>query len=119
MTDQDRIRLAEARGWTRYPDESDHNFDKWMPPDFGDHYDERDAVLIGGLPDPFTDANDDYQVLVWVRETWQPNSIYNSRAKRFVHLLAEPGGYQIGDYARAALSVIQRPEEAGKVLGDE
>ena len=76
MTDQEqaRIRLAKAMG-----------------------YHELELT-----PDPFTDANDDYAVLEWMRR---------SDDKRFT-VGHGPYGYQctyqIGDYARAALKVLEQ-----------
>ena len=62
--------------------------------------------------DPFTDANDDYAVLEWMRD--------DSRCMefpRYVGALSDvmdkrlaashAANYQIGDYARAALKVLE------------
>ncbi len=58
--------------------------------------------------DPFTDANDDYAVLEWMREKHHENAVASA--------LLLPGDghgfsamkqrYYVGDYARAALQVI-------------
>ena len=48
--------------------------------------------------DPFTDANDDYAVLEWMRK--------NYGASLFGKHLKFCSWYQIGDYAKAALKVI-------------
>jgi len=113
MTDQDRIRLAEAMGWRK-------GDVLWISSTLR-------PLPLGGyeqrsLPDPEHDANDDYAVLAWIR-----NGLSLQRWNAFKDALdnlptdgsAYSWSYQIGDYARAALSVIQRPEEAGKVLGDK
>ena len=50
--------------------------------------------------DPFTDANDDYAVLEWMRE-------HNSKEKfDALNDLSLMRYYKIGDYARAALRII-------------
>ena len=47
------------------------------------------------LPDPFTDANDDYAVLDWMREqAIDTSSVFYQQCV---------GDYQVGDIARAAL----------------
>lgn len=87
----DRIRLAEAMEWHKNPDSG-----SWVNRiNFPDvkyaHYEHE-------LPDPFTDANDDYAVLEWIRKDGlMPMSMYE---KQQFH-------YQIGDYARAALKAIE------------
>ena len=64
--------------------------------------------------DPFTDANDDYAVLEWMRN--------NVDAREWTHVLSDDfrGGmmcnYQIGDYARAALKVIKKEQDASSDL---
>ena len=81
-----------------------------------------------GVPenfDPFTDANDDYAVLEWMRETWKPlqngwpsanDTDDQLRWFWFKSVLCGLDGeskyngmtdYQIGDYARAALKVLE------------
>ena len=55
--------------------------------------------------DPFTDANDDYAVLEWMRKeaTWTVGDMTD----KFCDQLEWPcWEYQIGDYARAALKVL-------------
>ncbi len=55
---------------------------------------------------PFTDANDDYAVLEWMR---QKTEFHKPTEDRFsIHqYLPTAWNYQIGDYARAALRVIE------------
>ena len=101
---ESRIKLAEAMGWVSQPNEPNGE-PVWLSPDGEDPY------YLYELPDPYTDANDDYSVLVWMREhhKWQEfkpalgklreESIY-WRNSQFTWM------YQIGDYARAALKVI-------------
>ena len=77
--DGDRIRIAKALG--RDPD---LKMEDWGP------------------FDPFTDANDDYAVLEWIRQqhfvTYFTAYLENEYTQ----------DYKIGDYARAALKVIER-----------
>ncbi len=69
MIDQDRIRLAEAMGI---------------------HLLDRTNFY------PFSDANDDYAVLEWMRR--ERKISYRNIGQSYC--------YQIGDYARSALKVI-------------
>ena len=92
---KDRIKLAEAMGWKRIK-LLGHSVvyqrgEVELP--------HKDACIRYSLPDPFTDANDDYAVLGWMREGG-PNEAMD-------HLLFwHAQDYQIGDYARAALKVL-------------
>ena len=54
-----------------------------------------------GWFDPFTDANDDYLVLEWMRETESVYCAYDEIEHEWSL------DYQIGEYARAALKVIE------------
>jgi hypothetical protein len=93
----DRIRLAEAM-------ELDLTIE-WQ--DAAGHWHESERQF-----DPFTDANDDYACLEWMRihcgvepdYAWaEKQSMWNE----FSCELDDGGGaYQIGDYARAALKVL-------------
>ena len=111
----DRIKLAEAMGW-RW-EEGDGLPIKsvdggWQMPGHpaGAWFDLK-------CPDPFTDANDDYAVSIWMR-----SHIFSKR-NQFIKALAVvlqdivdskdkcawPDAafyYKVGDYARAALKVI-------------
>ncbi len=68
------------------------------------------ALAMGVEPysfNPYENANDDYAVLEWMRNTW-------SKDKQNDWLLANLKlgkddflRYQIGDYARAALKVLE------------
>ena len=49
--------------------------------------------------DPFTDANDDYAVLEWMRENL-------TITQRYKFLDENVQNYRIGDYARAALKAL-------------
>ena len=57
MSDKDGIKLAKIMGWTTVS--CDH---LWVSPDINQMSPQIDP------PDPFTNANDDYAVLEWVRE---------------------------------------------------
>jgi len=84
MTD-DRIKLAEAMGWKRL------NKTEWLDPDGIRH------TNFGF--NPFTDANDDYAVLEWMRKNeTMPMSLCGKLAFH----------YKVGDYARAALKVLEQ-----------
>lgn len=84
----DRIRLAEAMGWRKRNEAflwrlgSDHRKDP---------------------PDPFTDANDDYAVLEWMRENYENWTDYCDTLFSLQMYCEE---YHIGNYARAALKVL-------------
>ncbi len=100
----DRIKLAEAMG---RPYKS---------------HDGTTAPNVFQYFDPFTDANDDYAVLEWMRSR-QPNKLASpivimsvcewvetwKEWDAFYNALPEclADDYEIGDYARAALKVIE------------
>lgn len=107
----DRIKLAEAMGWTPL----DHKLiGWWMPPgvELDDHLFMINRKDEAHLPDPFTDANDDYVVLEWMRKfraqdmSDYPDGGYLIWA-RFCEQFGVFGNYKIGDYARAALKVLE------------
>jgi len=93
----DRIRLCEAMGWERNLAGDWHNIPQGKLP--RPHFD---------LPDPFTDANADYAVLEWMRKRKEDLSIqqWGFQWTKFARLLPDASWYRIGDYARAALKVI-------------
>ena len=91
MTDQEkRIKLALAMGWVN---EGGGGRVWWHPTD------SRSRCFPNHLPDPLTDANDDYAVLEWML-VGTPDS---SHGRIY---LGNKWDYKIGDYARAALKVI-------------
>ena len=102
----DRIKLAEAMGWKRNGhDFGDNTWTKdnvvaFAPGSRRDHYDE--------IPDPFTDANDDYAVLEWMRDP-EGDGKFHYNWSHFCEILEEDMTYNhtIGDFARAALGVIE------------
>ena len=115
-----RIKLAEAMGWE--PSHTDTSR-VWIGPDtkrgeYGDYFDFDD------LPDPLTDANDDYAVLEWARENLSPRKFVKfsenianlliglEKKKPFDALcISLTTEYKIGDYARAAVLVLDRQEQ--------
>ena len=94
----DRIKLAEAMGWKHEQMRENLRRACWhLPP-------AEDWRYSAALPDPYTDANDDYAVLEWMRKEnnkpWQFELSQLDGRKRY------KWDYQIGDYARAALKVL-------------
>ena len=94
----DRIKLAEAMGWEWKPYPEDTMGELTSP--------RGQVVYCTGaqrkyhIPDPFTDANDDYAVLEWMRRQGRSGwKVYMEDLPMF--------NYQIGDYARAALKVLE------------
>ena len=88
----DRIRLAEAIGWKLRNIAKDDRFPmlRWIRPD---------GQIVVDF-NPFTDANDDYAVLEWMRES--ENFVLQ---KRFFELLDQFHGlhqYKIGLFASMA-----------------
>ena len=61
------------------------------------------------LFDPLTDANDDYAVLEWMRAEVRREGISWLNGCGLLSLAAH--NYQIGDYARAALKVLENRDE--------
>ena len=70
--------------------------------------------------DPFTDANDDYAVLEWMRSfnTYEYLLEHDDRWVDFIVAIdasdngeGHKANYQIGDYARACLKVIATEQE--------
>ena len=117
MTDKDRIRLAEAMGWKRIPRILDPNESPMVartgePEIITEWQDPKDKRMWGYLPfNPFTNANDDYAVLEWMRtEMLMHDAGCTFDGFKFIlHGLNNEKrhvDYQIGDYARAALKVI-------------
>jgi hypothetical protein len=103
---EDRIRLSEAMGWTYLglvALDGDGSPRLWKHPSD----DLRQNRLQDDLPDPFTDANDDYAVLEFMRALVKADYDNNCELwENFHPELPHITDYQIGDYARAALKVI-------------
>ena len=87
---EDRIKLADAMG-----------VEYWRSEVYGD------AI---GVPDPFTDANDDYAVLEYYRNMSKNNIDRVRFMDKLFYTNTSMGrcmsAYKIGDYARAALKVL-------------
>ena len=104
MSDQDaRIRLAEAMGWKWRDIKSafQPGGGQWHKPDgkFTSIIKYKEHIPF----DPFTDANDDYAVLNWARE----RGLQDANGWSAFHAALgdyHKVTYQIGDYARAALT---------------
>lgn len=115
----DRIKLAEAMGWKLYEKVQKstgkviiHTRSKAPMHGSGDYVWTEvpadkypDSTLFTPTFDPFTDANDDYAVLEWMRK--QDEEMFTSFAFRCnIHWMDDWCLYKIGDYARAALKVM-------------
>ena len=97
----DRIKLAEAVGWTTRPNEPNGEPVWFGPVDEGDG-----PYYLYELPDPFTDANDDYAVLEWARN--EGAVIWLDFSANLQEVGQEySAAYGIGDYARAALKALK------------
>lgn len=94
----DRIKLAEAMGWEQ------HAHGWWSSPR-GKSGICHHGIDTDKLPDPYTDANDDYAVLEWMRFNGLNEDSCLEMDEPYA-ALPDKGSYQIGDYARAALKVI-------------
>ena len=99
----DRIKLAEAMGWKWSLRNVHYKTGQWTSPDGteAEVWCYHDAIPF----DPFTDANDDYAVLEWMRKTHAPNG--DRVWQKFRSHLHLQERYNIGDYARAALKVLE------------
>ncbi|MCH8100901.1 MAG: hypothetical protein IIB74_10755 [Proteobacteria bacterium] len=104
----DRIKLAKAM-FPKHEFDHNHAGDLLMCP--AGRWDKDE--WIRDVPDPFTDANDDYKVLEWMRdrcgctiESGRPLNYdqWEQFVNAFPHKSAQD--YEIGDYSRAALKVI-------------
>ena len=90
---KERIRLAEAMGWywQGTVDQPNNPNGQWCSPDIG-------WMARGekheNLPDPFTDANDDYAVLEWMREKGYSHPDLDHPMET----------YCIGNFAKAAMA---------------
>ena len=85
----DRIKLAEAMGFLMTDSYKELNFD------------------------PFADANDDYEVLQWMRKKKEDLGVQDFAFiwGKFAKSLKHACWYEVGDYARAAVLVLDRQEQ--------
>ena len=106
---QARIKLATAQGWKRIPD------DELDASTYPYYWIDGKGAYQKDVPDPYTDANDDYRVLEWARNEWLDIMGAAPEWAVFVNALLQGvdtamskswTSYRIGDYARAALKVI-------------
>ena len=96
MTDQGREQLAIAMGWTVERSKGKLGESAfWRDPDGN----------IADLPNPLTDANDDYAVLCWLRGVMPDDAEYGlfQRVTRHLPSLLD---YQVGDVARATVKEL-------------
>ncbi len=113
---KDTIKIAEMMGW-RWSENSNKEAGggRWYRPD-GSYTDL--CIKYAEIPDPYTDANDDYAVLEWMRESEERLDDGGALFAKFIFALryiqrtrgtltnVNSEGYEIGDYAKAALKVI-------------
>ncbi len=115
MNNKDRIRLAEVMGgpvWEAYINPDKHP----------------ECVE---LPNPATDANDDCAVLLFARKEWRGETkgiLWKDRNRWLKFKLAltarhlswqDGAGYEVGDYAKAALKVIDQTPHGMTNDGDD
>ena len=101
MNDQEkRIKLAEFVGWKRL----EHDPDRW----YHDDRPQEECRRTENLPDPKNNANADYAILERMRN--------HERWTEFSRVLADycnrTCDYQIGDYGKVALKVIENEAQA-------
>ena len=109
---KDRIRLAEAMGWRfdhEGPPPTDFGVPRayyWISPEGERKLTHRSTGFPQGgaelFGNPFTDANDDYAVLEWLRGVMPDDAEYGlfQRVARHLPTLLD---YQVGDVARATV----------------
>jgi len=107
LMDEGRIKLAVAMGWQ----ELYHTPGRW----FNDDKPQEECRATEHLPNPFTDANDDYAVLEWMRgdEDGPETAEWRAFKDFFIEVTGDWNiwNYKIGDFARAALGVIARQQD--------
>ncbi len=103
---EDRIKIAEARGWTDVVNSDNGRWISPVGPINGLWGISPEGIGPQKLPDPFTDANDDYAVL----EHFRNHKDYRQAFEKALVLSTENMGviwrYKVGAFARAALKVI-------------
>ena len=101
----DRIKLAEAMGWNNITDKHlDADTNLYVLGGFPPN--TRSYGVRSPLPDPENDANDDYAVLEWMQNHEHPEWFVDELRGDDKNL--SPWHYLIGDYARAAVLVLDR-----------
>lgn len=109
MNEQERLLLAESIGWNLEYNK-DVKRDMWQSPDRRSWYSDLKQAF-----QPETDANDDYGVLEWVRvieEEGLDREMLHMRFAAELCGLKSMYDYRVGDYARAAITVLQQRTEA-------
>lgn len=99
-----RAKLALAMGWKTF---QENNQGPWYWQEPGSKSYSSDFNFC-----PFTDANDDYAVLEWVRaieEEGLDREMFHMKFSTELCGLKSMYDYRVGDYARAALTVVNRP----------
>ena len=100
---RNRIKLVEAMGWTKHPSEDWWQSPQHCSPSIKDNWPQGCYRIDTFLPDPETDAADDYRVLEWMRENYTSHEIDLA----FDHIgYGYRWVYDVGTYAQAALSLI-------------
>ncbi len=100
-----RIKLAEAMGWDRINYIKRGSSKNRFLSGRGIEQPRNGQFGMRQIPDPFTNADDDYAVLEWMRSN--DFAFFEEFAQEVYALLkAVPVHYTIGDYARAALKVL-------------
>lgn len=111
---KDRRRLALAMGWQRVGRTAESSL--YYPPGCKSY----GPMGADEPPNPFEDANDDYDVLQWMRDKWLPKQqgwpSKNDPPEtlvwhNFKMSLQLPSAYKIGDYAICALSALDHMEK--------
>ncbi len=112
--ENERIKLAEAMGWKKAEGNGGAvgMYDYWIDPEGDDHGKSR----FDGSPafDPFNSVSDDYAVLEWVRQLHADYQLTDGSGFDFSwHFYRSFDGvtmcnYDIGDFARAAVIVLQQ-----------
>lgn len=114
MTPEERIKLAEAIGREHCPNAGCGNSGAYPTmPDGGLDQCEWCNCYPTSIYSfqPCTNPNDDYAVLEWMRESYQRKAWSGTATERrcwtlFHQNLPDIRDYKIGDYARAALKVL-------------
>lgn len=102
-----RIRLAMFIGWTAAEDHSDNP--EWRGMAFSPN-----GSGPMSWPNPFEDANDDFAILERMRKLGKKHGVWNYQnadSVKWMRAISDfckfARDYQIGDYARAALKVLE------------
>ena len=104
--DETRIKLAEAMGWTKAKPYRDGIYG--LPPGARAGDDALWLEFCLNIPNPETDANDDYAVLEWMQN--DENKLAADHWGEFQNEMNfGVWEYRVGDIARAACKVLGIP----------